>query len=255
MKIITFNLRNHSDRWEERFPLVVETLLATEADLIAFQEVSLLLGQKNQAELIADALHSGLGREMYKVFLAEGRGLQKGREGIAILSRLPVVSSERIALPGKWRVAQKVCIQMDGREVNLFNTHLHHKPVKDESIRFPQAEKVLLWAQSCDMPFILTGDMNAAPESSTIQFWKASLISAFAAVNDQEPDRTWPTPLVSKMPIGEVPATLDYIFLSKGDFDVQDSYLIGNSAAAEDPNLYPSDHFGIYAEVEFPTRA
>lgn len=57
MKLITYNLRHHANRWEERFPLVLALLLDEDADLIAFQEVFLLLGEQNQAALIAEALN------------------------------------------------------------------------------------------------------------------------------------------------------------------------------------------------------
>jgi hypothetical protein len=40
MKVITFNLRNNSDRWEERFPLIIRTLLTEKADLVDFQGVN-----------------------------------------------------------------------------------------------------------------------------------------------------------------------------------------------------------------------
>jgi endonuclease/exonuclease/phosphatase family metal-dependent hydrolase len=250
MKILTLNLRNHWDRWEARFPLVVAALLAADADLIAFQEVSLLVGEKHQAALIAETLHAALGRAVYHIYLTEGRGEQKGREALAVLSRWPVLSADWMALPGELRVAQKVQVRADDRVVTLFNTHLHHEPVKSEYIRYPQAEKVLSWMGDCTTPAILTGDMNARPDSSTIQLFKESLVSAHAVVHGAEPDRTWPTPLVDSIPEDEVPGALDYIFLSKGDFMIRDCSVIGDDPAADDPSLYPSDHFGIAAEVE-----
>ncbi len=249
IKIITYNLRNRADRWEERFPHVVQMLLQEQADLIAFQEVSLLLGEVNQAQLIADALNQALGAAAYQVILAPARGMQKTREGIAILSRWPALSSARKALPDIWRVAQRVCVDVNGHPLTLFNTHLHHLPIDSEQIRYPQARAVLQWTRSCQTPFVVTGDMNAAPETETIQLLKNRLTSAYAAANGQEPDRTWPTPMIAALTPGDTPKAIDYIFLSKGDFQVEKATLVGDAPAPDDPTLYPSDHFGICALV------
>jgi hypothetical protein len=43
------------------------------------------------------------------------------------------------------------------------------------------------------------------------------------------------------------PGAIDYIFLSRGDFQVEKAYLIGDAPAPDDPTLYPSDHFGLCA--------
>ena len=248
MKIITFNLRNHSDRWEERFPLVRQLFLQENADLVAFQEVSLMLGEKNQAELIAKSLNDELGRDSYKVYFTEGRGWLKGKEGIAVLSKLPLFSFEEKALPKKWRVAQKIQFKTHEKTVSLFNTHLHHEPEFNERIRYPQAQAVLKWVRGANTPSILVGDMNAAPASTTINLFKQSMVSAYAKLHGKEPEYTWPTPLIKNADQMEA-AALDYIFLSEADFDIGDCRLIGTKPLSSDPSLYTSDHFGVCVEL------
>jgi len=108
MNVVTLNLRNSADRWNDRFPLLIHTLLEEKPDLIGFQEVSTAIGRLNQAELIADQLNSKLGKPFYNAYLTRCRGELSEREGIAILSRLPVLAFDDIALPNIWRVAQKV---------------------------------------------------------------------------------------------------------------------------------------------------
>jgi endonuclease/exonuclease/phosphatase family metal-dependent hydrolase len=249
IKIITYNLRNYSDRWEDRFSLVVRALLKEKADLIAFQEVSLLMGEKNQAELIADALNKASWDGRYHVFLTEARGTQKGREGIAVLSRWPVQSTAHIALPDIWRVAQQVRVDVKGQPLTLFNTHLHHLPTDSERIRYPQAEALLAWTRTCQTPFVVVGDMNARPDSETVALFQASWTAAYEAAHGHEPNRTWPTPMIAALTPGVFPGAIDYIFLSRGDFQVEKSYLIGDAPAPDDPTLYPSDHFGVCAIV------
>ena len=250
MKVITFNLRNNSDRWRERFPLIVQTLLEEEADLIGLQEVFTNIGEMNQAELIADQLNSKLGAPHYKPYVTRCRGELKDREGIAILSRLPVLSFDEIALPNIWRVAQKVQVLIEGRQVTFINTHLHHEPASDESIRLPQAQAVLDWIKPSESPIILVGDMNAQPNSSTIQLFKKSLTSAYAACHSEEPGFTFPTPLTAQGQENNRLA-IDYIFFSQGNWILQDCHLIGNRQLKDDPTLYPSDHFGLSAKFSF----
>lgn len=251
MNIITFNLRNNSDRWNDRFPLIIHTLMREKADLIGFQEVSTAIGPVNQAELITNQLNAKLGKPFYQPYLTRCRGELSGREGIAILSRLPVLAFDEIALPNIWRVAQKAQVLIGDRPVTLFNTHLHHEPVADESIRYPQAHAVLDWINGSETPNILVGDMNAMPNSSTIQLFKKSLTSAYAACHGQEPAFTFPTPLTTQ---GQTIKRLaiDYIFFSQSNLTLQDCHLIGDRQLTDDPALYPSDHFGLSAKFSLP---
>ena len=158
-----------------------------------------------------------------------------------------------IALPNVWRVAQKVQTLINDRSVTFFNTHLHHKPLSDESIRYPQAQALLDWMHTRETPKVLMGDMNATPDSITINLFKDNLISTYAAVHGQEPDRTFPTPLTTHGKDNDG-LTIDYIFLSKSDFSIENCTLIGNQQLTEDPVLYPSDHFGVCAEFNLRSR-
>lgn len=251
MNVVTLNLRNSADRWNDRFPLLIHTLLEEKPDLIGFQEVSTAIGRLNQAELIADQLNSKLGKPFYNAYLTRCRGELSEREGIAILSRLPVLAFDDIALPNIWRVAQKVQVLITDRPVTFFNTHLHHQPLTDESIRYPQAQAVLDWINGSETPNILAGDMNAIPNSSTIQLFKKTLTSAYAACHGQEPVYTFPTPLTAQ---GQdiTRLAIDYIFFSRGNLTLRDCHLIGNRQFTDDPALYLSDHFGLSADVSYP---
>ena len=250
MKIATFNLRHHADRWEERFQLVVETLLATGADLIGLQEVSLKLGPKNQAEIIAEAMNGRLDRKEYSVCFKEARGYSKGKEGIAILSKIPVLEVKSVALPKLWRVAQMAKVMVNGQEIGFVNTHLHHEPLHSEEVRYPQAEYVMNWALSQAYPCIIVGDFNAQPYSSTIEMMKDNYSSAFESLHGKEPEFTWPTPLVGGTVSADETEMIDYVFFNPTFFNVVNCKLIGNAPPPEDTTLYPSDHFGVFAEFK-----
>ncbi|MBN2046618.1 MAG: endonuclease/exonuclease/phosphatase family protein, partial [Anaerolineaceae bacterium] len=212
MKIATFNLRHHNDRWSERFPLVVEMLLQADADVVGLQEVSLKLGPKDQAEIIVEALNRQTSGAPYTVHFRETRGATKGQEGIALITRLPIAEAKGIDLPELWRVAVLVQVEVDGRPLCILNTHLHHEPQDDEAIRYPQAQRLVEWAHEQPFPCLITGDFNAEPESSTIQLVKQTFDSAHELRHGQEPDFTWPTPLVPDADSSEDGHMIDYIF-------------------------------------------
>ncbi len=246
MKILSLNLRHNQDRWEERLPLVVDALHNEEADIIGFQEVWLGF---QQAHMIADRLNQQTPDRPYSVFVEPKWG-ENPVEGIGILSRLPVIDHQRLELPEGERIAQSIRVEIDGQTVDIANTHLHHRPEKDEVIRLPQMETLLRWMFGQEnRRWILTGDMNAAPTTSTIQLTKKRLASTYEVVHGREPITTFPTPLVTGGYTGSSIA-IDYIFFDPSFLRVKAAQVIANKAHPDDNQLYPSDHYGLMAEIE-----
>ncbi|MBZ0302048.1 MAG: endonuclease/exonuclease/phosphatase family protein [Anaerolineae bacterium] len=244
MKIATLNLRHNQDRWEDRFPLVVDTLSREQADVVGLQEVYLPI---QQAQRIAEAVNAREPARQYTVYVEPKWGPQPV-EGVALLSRLPILDQERLELPEGERVAQRITVEVDGQRVHIANTHLHHRPIEDESIRLAQMQALLDWMFSrADSGWVLTGDMNALPESTTIAAAEARLNSAYFTLHRQHPI-TFPTPLVADRWEGP-DLCIDYIFCDAARLQVQEARMIADQGHADDPNLYPSDHFGLAAEV------
>jgi endonuclease/exonuclease/phosphatase family metal-dependent hydrolase len=121
------------------------------------------------------------------------------------------------------------------------------------------------------MPAIVCGDFNATPEMRTIQLMRQRFTSAYAAVHGREPDYTCPTPLAYRLSsvrkglsragnfvltrrVTPWRGTLDYIFVDE-DFRVVNCALALKDPSPEDPTLYPSDHFGLCAELVFANSA
>ena len=166
MRVLTLNLRQDLDRWPERLPLVVHAVAEADADVVAFQEVALSISQDR---LLADALRE-LG-PAYAVHTAPKWGDQDP-EGVSLLTRLPARDHQVLALPGDGgRVAQRVVVRLPGGTVvTVVNTHLHHLPLDDESVRRPQAEALLAWLEDDGLleRCVLLGDLNSAPASATL---------------------------------------------------------------------------------------
>lgn len=246
MKILTLNLRHNQDRWEDRLPLVVDALHTEQADVIGFQEVWLGF---QQAHLIAERLNKQTPKRPYSV-LVEPKWGENPVEGIGMLSRLPVIEHKRLELPEGERVAQSIRVEVDGKTVDIANTHLHHRPEGDEIIRLPQMETLLSWMfGQGERRWILMGDMNATPTTTTIQRAKKRLASTYEAIHGAEPPTTFPTPLVSDGYTG-LSIAIDYIFYDSSVLRVKSAQVIANRPHPDDAQLYPSDHYGLTAEFE-----
>lgn len=245
MKIVTLNLRHDRDRWEERFPLLVDVLDSEQPDVMAFQEVALYI---DQAHMIAEELNRRSSACPYTVYLAPGKG-DNPLLGIALLSRLLIQEHDYIDLPGQWRVAQRIVAVLDGKVVNIANTHLHHLPIYDEAIRLPQMRVVLEWMYAHDEHhWLLCGDMNAQPGSATILAVTERLHSIFPTLHGTQPV-TFPTPLVSANYPPGLAVTPDHIFYDAATMTALSAEIIANQSHPDDSTLYPSDHFGLAAEV------
>lgn len=256
MKVATLNLRNDKDRWAERFGLVVQGILQELPDIIALQEVALSI---HQAESIADAVNSQLTELTYQVSVAKCWGPEITL-GEAILSRYPKTRDKETRLPGQYdgqpsgRVAHLVSVSDGTRQVNVVNTHLHHLPKDDEAVRFLQIQFLLDWMfrlGSENAPWIFMGDMNAKPNSRTVQYISKRFKSAYRTYHGTEPEYTFPTPLVAQKESCRSdwyePRAIDYIFFSATALRVEEAHLAFTHSHSKDHTLFPSDHFGLVA--------
>jgi endonuclease/exonuclease/phosphatase family metal-dependent hydrolase len=243
MRIVTLNLRHNADRWEARFPLVVAALEAQQADIIGLQEVYLPI---QQAHCIAQALTAQTPHQPYSVFVEPKWGADQ-TEGIGLLCRLPVIEHARLELPEAERVAQRLMVAHQGRRLHIANTHLHHHPFDDERIRLTQMRALMGWMFTlAPVGWLLVGDMNAQPGTSTITMAVSRLRSAYHSVYDRHP-LTFPTPLVAASH-PDISLTIDYIFYDSATYRVTAASVCADQPHPDDPTLYPSDHYGLVAE-------
>ncbi len=246
VKVATLNLFNRMGEWEKRAPLVIEQLDALLPDVIAFQEVDLVL---DQGMWIARQINFRLkDRPHYRIKHAASPGKRVSYHGIGTLSRLEFLEHEILDLMTFERVAQKIVFPCGGRPFVFVNTHLHHPP-EAEGERVSQLEYLLNWLDrdARGLPTVVAGDFNSYTHERAVALMKSRFRSAFEALHGREPDKTWPTPVNDFDP--SPPGTLDYIYVSD-EFRVVDAGLAFNTPAAEAAARYPSDHLGIYARLE-----
>lgn len=260
LKVVTINIFSDLSLWHQRRGLLVQGLTDLNPDLVALQEVSL---PENNARWLAEQIG------IQHVYLCPKTGEASKREALAILSRLPFDNQGMLDLKTQNRLAQYVQVRVAGHPVVIANVHLFWQP-GDSRERQRQIEHLLEWLDSiaAHLPIIVCGDFNSTPESPSIRKMRQVFVSAYAAKHDREPEYTTPTPLSrSKWKLLQTlfrfikyirwkdieldwQETLDYIFVNEL-IQVRDCQLVLNQPAPENSRLYPSDHFGLMAVLDF----
>jgi endonuclease/exonuclease/phosphatase family metal-dependent hydrolase len=245
-RVGTLNLRNTSDRWTERKPMLLDQLSALEPDIIGLQE--LRRPSLQSRHILAAANQSRPpGSAPFTLQTVFKTGLRWFWEGEAVLTELRVLENERIDLRGDNRVAQRVRIALpNGERIDFYNTHLAHHADRQD-LRFRQAEIILeSMTRADDIPKILVGDLNATPDEPAILLLASALRSAYFDVHGAEPPRTVPSPLSRTW--GEEEKVIDYIFVDNR-IQVHDAWVTFDTPSTDDPRLTASDHYGLAAQV------
>ncbi len=263
LRVATINILNDLSRWHERRALLVSGLDALAPDLIALQEVTDPLGTST-AHWLAGELGG------YSVHVCPKTGWGRKREGIAVLSRLPIENHDLLDLLGQQRTAQFLRVRVAGHPVVLVNGH-YYWPVGAHSAQVKQVGRVLDRVKALDpaTSVIACGDFNATPGSRAITLMRQTFASAHQARHGREPDFTCPTPLISGGRVRRMATrslfryfsiqpsdlwrgSLDYIFVSP-DVRVIECDVFLEQPSLDDPTLYASDHFGLIATLEIPS--
>jgi endonuclease/exonuclease/phosphatase family metal-dependent hydrolase len=240
------------DRWLERRELVVAQLLDAAPDLISLQEVYRPIGQANWLRNQINNRLAAAGRDRpYRLVQKRKHHYWKGYlEGIAILSRLPILSHDAIDLGYEGRVALRANIELPSREtLDFVAVHLHHL-TRDREARVEQIMKLTGWLNEQNpVPLrVIGGDFNEVPQGPAILQMKQGYRSAFDEHWGHEPLATFPTRLIEVD--SDWAGCLDYIFISPAVEKVLDVKIFCNKPAVHDPTLYPSDHVGLLVTLE-----
>jgi endonuclease/exonuclease/phosphatase family metal-dependent hydrolase len=266
--LVTINILNDLSRWRQRRGLLLDQISECEPDMIALQEVR-IQGKSSNAHWLAGQLNrkEDSSDKHYEVYLCPKTGTYEKKEGLAVLSRLPVYKQERLDLLTQNRVAQAITFRQNSETLMLVNAHFFWHPGPSPE-RLAQVELLLDWmdTQPAAMPVIVCGDFNSLPGTPVIKFMRQYFDSAHVAVHGEEPAYTCPTPLppstktklriAAQALLGHRPppdatwrGTLDYIFVDPR-LETQACDLVLNCPAKHNAAIYPSDHFGLFAQIK-----
>lgn len=251
LRVMSFNVRlpaesDGPDRWEARRALAARVIHDAAPDLIGTQELhkpqgDWLVAQLPEYAWFGEGRRGGDGDEHMGVFYRTDR-LQVLESGDFALSDTPEVLGSitwghlypRMVT---WALFRRIA---DGRRFYLFNTHLPYRD-EDEAARVRGARLLLsrISALPRDVPVVVTGDFNAAPDSPTHAAMTGALRDAWTGA----PERAGPEATFHGF-TGTADRRIDWI-LVRG-FGVRAMRTLD---AGED-GRYPSDHFPVVAELD-----
>lgn len=129
MKLTTLNLQGYFD-WQERESNIIKYLESTKPDIILFQEVVFLPSISYESQ--PAVLNKKLGYPYENISiprLQDSPHFPEYREGLAVLSRLPITKSEVLTLKKHpedehQRIVQLIDVTQDDITIKLANVHL-----------------------------------------------------------------------------------------------------------------------------------
>jgi endonuclease/exonuclease/phosphatase family metal-dependent hydrolase len=145
---------------------IAKVIREAEPEIVALQEVDRKT-QRSKGIDIAKELATLTGMDF--VF-AESIRFQGGQYGNAVLTNLPIQSSQTIPIPEKVSVEKRsllsVVLLWQGKPIQVLSTHLCHR---EEANRLAAAKLISTMNPKLDSPSFLLGDLNALPESEPLR--------------------------------------------------------------------------------------
>jgi endonuclease/exonuclease/phosphatase family metal-dependent hydrolase len=173
-------------------------------------------------------------------------------EGPALLTRLPILGTETIdvAACGEWygRTASCAVLQSHGGPVLVCSTH-----VSSNGCQLEDLGKTLA-AHRNQRPLVLMGDLNSTPDSPALRSLidRLGFVDAFRAAHPDAPGFTVYQPVHE--PVRMARRRVDYVLVANGAGPprVRSSRVVLDTPGhgGEGRPLWPSDHYGVVAEVE-----
>jgi len=242
-RVATLNLEQDHKRWDARRELVQTEIGRLKPDIMAFNEVCI---PRQSARALRDAAPALAGYNL--VQQTRVNGLSKV-EGEALLTRFEIVETGNFDYQTKDIVALVARALVGGAPLDIYVTHLFMSR-GDDSLRLFQVQQLLGWIDTRDdiAAAIVCGDFNA-----TIEAPSAALMATRFRPTQTQP--TAFTPLadrdgsVSHPDRPRMDRCIDYIWVSDA-VRIVDSGVCFDQPSGQDPSLWPSDHIGVWADLE-----
>ncbi len=228
--ISTFNIQNDISKFsKEKVDIVWDYLQKNQIDIFNLQEVYSTFDKAFSKKIKELSYHKyGTFRFTLK------RIFNRINEKTPIITRYPVLSHRTYHLPFLpsllKRVMTKVVVQIEGKEVSIYNTHIDYL---HEITKKRQLKRILKILKKDTNPIILTGDFNLKNNKVIFQEFIQEL-KELGIMHIDAGEKTFKASAYHR--------AIDHVFLSK-EFRVMDIHVV--------QDIPVSDHFPVLIHAEF----
>jgi endonuclease/exonuclease/phosphatase family metal-dependent hydrolase len=252
VRVGTLNIWHDRGPWPRRLPLIRREIERLQPDVLGLQEVLRTTGAGPATPETCQALAIAAGTR-YQVAYAPAapRGGGPVWQGNAVLSRWPIREQRVFPLPGA-EVAEPrsllyALVEAPHGDLPVFVTHLawepHHGPLRLRQAAYIADQIATLAPQA-----VLLGDFNAEPGSAEMKHLAdAGFVDAWA---DGTPGFTFDRANDYAREADEPSCRIDYLLVRGSGTTATGTRLVFTepNRAGRAP-VWPSDHFGVAAEV------
>lgn len=273
MRVVTQNLWGRRGAWPERRSVLIDGLRNLQPDVVAFQEAI----RNDEYDQASDLLGSGFHIAHQNRREPGGPGDVEAGQGLSIASRWPLGEVRELDLHVTPRTAGFACATLVAEILGpepigplLFVNHL---PNWQLSFEYERELQTVIAARTVEeslagrsLHVVVAGDFDADPDATSVRFWSGRQAldgmsvcyrDAWESIHPGEPGHTFTpdNPLVSDWdwPFRRI----DYIFVRCGEHGGSTLAISSCARIFNEPTdgVWASDHFGLVAQLEAPTRS
>ena len=245
LRIATLNLEQNHKCWQARRELIVQQLGELKPDMLALNEIHIpeQTGRWLQ-RAAADRLNI-----RYALLQQSKVGDDSPTQAEGLLTQYPVTETASLDYRSHNCVALAARFEINGRLLDVYVTHLIAARVEDSARQY-QVGQLREWIRTrADADFsVVCGDFNATPDQPSIRLMSGAF----------RPTQTQPTAFTPLQEPGGSPThpewerfdrCIDYVWVTES-IKVRASGLCFNNPAPDNLTLWPSDHVGVWADLE-----
>jgi endonuclease/exonuclease/phosphatase family metal-dependent hydrolase len=258
IRVVSWNLWARFGPWQRREHAIRATLRSTGADLIGLQEVWGDRDRNLAADLAGElSMHWAWSPSPARDDLLVGN---------AVLSRWPIADSERVELEaddlGDGRTVLLAGVAAPVGRIPFFTTQLSSPPDRSalRCAQVVQVSRFIARHGSADFPPVLTGDLNAEPDSDEVRLLCGHktapavpghvLVDAWRYADPAEPGDTWDRRNPFVRATHEPSSRIDYVLVGPpGKRGVGHVVRAWRTGAEPVDGVWPSDHAAVAAEL------
>ena len=249
LTLVTYNVLADPDTKAKRVPALLKLLDETDADIIVLQEAATWFLHSLRAEPWVSA-----GKYQFPT----GQGGPIAARGLFIMAKHPIARFQAWPMPGRQgRALLVTTINIDGHTTLVATVHLESL-LEAGPTRAAQLDLVFEKLRKPEEA-ILLGDFNFGdgekPETTHLD---PAYADAWSVLRPADPGFTWnieQSPMAARASFpNESSRRIDRILVKSNFWKPKSVRIIGNHPLDPDnpdqPDLYPSDHFGLVAVLE-----